>query len=66
MAKTVEQIIDDLGGAAAIARAVPVVKEGAIRVWKHRKIIPRAAWPDLIEAFPDQLSLEVLRQAEAA
>lgn len=65
MTKTVEQIIDELGGARAIAERTPA-KIGAIRLWKHRHTIPRTAWPDLIRAFPDKLTLDDLLMAEGA
>lgn len=60
---TVADIIDSRGAKTIGDRTgIPV---GRIRVWKHRQRIPRSAWPDLIEAFPD-LTLEALKQAEAA
>jgi len=65
MSKTAAEIIVDLGGPKAIAESTPH-KEGTIWVWKHRGKIPRTAWPDLIEAFPKKVSLDDLRQTEAA
>lgn len=41
------------------------LKPATVRMWKFRKRIPRTAWPELIEVFPD-LSVEVLKAAEAA
>lgn len=37
---------------------------GAVRVWKHRNKFPRDAWPDLILAFPRELTLERLIKTE--
>ncbi len=64
MSKTVSQIIEDLGGPTAIAEAT-TISDGAVRQWKFKDRIPRRAWPDLIEAFPNVISLEVLRSVEA-
>lgn len=38
--------------------------DGAVRLWKHRNNIPREAWPDLLKAFPDELSLDDLLRIE--
>ena len=37
---------------------------GAVRVWKHRNRFPREAWPDLLMAFPEELTLARLMQTE--
>lgn len=63
MKKSVAQIIDDLGGPAAVSQVLPIT-DGAVRLWRHRKRIPRTAWPDLIQNFPDKVSLDDLRAAE--
>jgi hypothetical protein len=63
MAKTHVQIIDSLGASAMAAKLS--LKPATVRMWKFRKRIPRTAWPELIEVFPD-LSVEVLKAAEAA
>lgn len=48
-----------------IAEVLPIT-DGAVRLWKHRKIIPRTAWPDLIEKFPGKVSMDDLRSTELA
>ncbi|MDR3514058.1 MAG: hypothetical protein P4L73_20675 [Caulobacteraceae bacterium] len=62
MAETAATIIDEKGGPSVVARAIRK-RGGAVRAWKHRNSIPRGAWPDLIEAFPD-LTLERLKATE--
>lgn len=64
MSEQAGQIIDELGGAAAISRATKYT-DGAVRQWKFKNRIPRNAWPDLVDAFP-AISLERLRATEAA
>jgi hypothetical protein len=44
--------IDQKGGPAAVARATGH-KAGAVALWRHRNKLPRTAWPEIIEAFPD-------------
>jgi hypothetical protein len=56
-------IINSLGGPAKIAEVTPH-KAGTVSLWKHRGIIPRRAWPDLIDAFPGKVSMSALRAAE--
>jgi hypothetical protein len=56
--------IDKKGGPAAVANATGH-KPGAVALWKHRKKLPRAAWPEILEAYPDT-SLSDLRAIEAA
>ena len=46
------EIIDENGGAAAFALRVGR-SAGAVRLWKHRNLIPRDAWPEIIQAFPE-------------
>jgi len=38
---------------------------GAIRMWKHRGIIAREFWPDIMSAFPE-IGLRDLLEMEAA
>lgn len=64
MTSTHLMIIEDKGGASAIAAALNV-KPARVRMWKLRKRLPRSIWPELIEAYPD-LSVEQLKEAEAA
>ena len=62
MVKTPSQIIEEKGGASVFAKAVGV-EPGVVRLWKYRSTIPRRAWPDILEAFPD-ITLDVLRSSE--
>lgn len=53
-------------------KGVPAIRlatgrsEGAVRVWKHRNRFPRDVWPELASAFPEELTLDVLRLIEFA
>lgn len=58
------QLIHTLGGPHSVARQIGK-RPGAVRMWVQRDLIPRTAWPDLIDAFPD-LTLEKLKLLEAA
>lgn len=58
------EIIEGLGGATAVAQATGY-EPNAVRQWKHRKRLPRKAWPDLIAAFPG-VTMDVLLKAERA
>lgn len=64
MANTVPEFIDDRGGPTKVAAAIGY-KPGAIHLWRHRKKVPRTAWPDLLDAFPD-LTIDDLKALEAA
>ncbi|MGH1574333.1 carph-isopro domain-containing protein [Methylobacterium sp. P31] len=64
MSDTAAQIIDDKGGPTAVAAKVGRTP-GAVRVWKHRDVFPREAWPEILEAFPD-ITLDQLRELEKA
>lgn len=64
-ASPISDLIDGLGGAAAIAEATGNIKANAVRQWKAKRVIPRRAWPDLIRAFPDRVTLEALSATEA-
>jgi hypothetical protein len=58
------QIIESHGGSKALADALgktPV----AVRVWKSRNRIPRAAWPEMLARFPD-LTMDALLATERA
>lgn len=63
MINSAHQLIEDKG-VSAIAEATRR-EPGAVRVWKHRNRIPRDAWPELMDAFPD-VTLDVLRRLEEA
>ena len=58
-----DAFIDTYGGAETLAGllGIPV---GTVRVWKTRKSIPRARWPDLLEKVPG-VTLEALKRTEA-
>lgn len=66
------EFIDARGGPAAMQRAInekapadKQVKSGSISLWRHRNKIPRTAWPEILDAYPD-VSLDDLRAVEAA
>lgn len=59
-----EKLIAELGGPTKVAAALQE-KAGTVRMWKLRKRVPRTAWPDLIDAFPD-LTLDDLKATERA
>jgi hypothetical protein len=59
---THSEIVGTLG-AKAIADRIGV-PAGRVRVWKARKVIPRSAWAELIDAFPT-VTLELLKAGEA-
>lgn len=63
MSKSVSEIITALGGPKKVATAIRH-NENAVSVWKHRAVIPRRWWPDLIDAFPETIDLETLRATE--
>lgn len=44
--------IDAKGGPASVARSTGY-KPGAVALWRHRNKLPRSAWPEILEAFPD-------------
>ena len=56
------QIIEKHGGPKALADALGKTAV-AIRVWKSRNRIPRAAWPDIMSRFPE-VTMEVLLATE--
>lgn len=62
MTQSAADEIDAHGGPAKFAEAIGQTP-GVVRAWKHRGIIPRSAWPEIIEAFPD-LTLARLKQLE--
>ncbi len=57
------QFIDDRGGPAEIARRTGY-KPGAVALWRHRKKVPRTAWPEIIGA--ELATLDELKAIEAA
>jgi len=59
------KFIDErLGGTGQVARAVGR-GPNAVRMWIHRRRIPRAVWPDILKAYP-KVKLDELRAVEAA
>ena len=60
---THRDIIREAGGTRAIAEKLNMRPE-TVQMWRHRRRIPRTAWPELIEQFPD-ITLEALKAAEA-
>ena len=61
---TVTQIIESLGGSKVLADSLGKTP-AAVRVWKSRNRIPRAAWPDIISRYPD-VTMDVLLKSERA
>lgn len=51
-------------GAKVIADAIGV-PAGRVRVWKARGVIPRSAWAEMIDAFPD-ITLDLLKAGAPA
>jgi hypothetical protein len=49
-------------GAKVIADRLGV-PAGRVRVWKSRGVIPKSAWAELIDAFPD-ITLDTLKAGE--
>jgi hypothetical protein len=64
MAMTPIEFIDERGGPTAIAKATGY-KAGSVHLWRHRNKIPRAAWPEIVEAFPD-VTIGFLKELEAS
>lgn len=64
MDKSPSDLIDELGGPHRVARKLGI-EPGTVRMWKVRNCIPRKAWPEILEAFPDT-TLRDLKQTEAA
>jgi hypothetical protein len=64
MQETAAELIERKGGAASFARAIGH-EASAVRMMKHRNKLPRAAWPEILEAFPD-VSIADLKAIESA
>ena len=58
-----DAFFDAHGGVDAVAAALKV-PVGTVRVWKTRKAIPRARWPEVLEHFPD-VTMAKLKELEA-
>lgn len=55
-------IRDKLGGDEAAAQKLER-SLGAVRMWAHRKAIPRPIWPEIIDAYPN-VTLDDLKALE--
>lgn len=71
MAQDATDFIDSRGGPAKIAEAFsglqpPAIHHnaGAVAVWRHRNKLPRKAWPEILEAYPD-VTMAELKAIEA-
>lgn len=58
-----KEFIDKRGGPHAMARSMHIDPR-TVRMWKVRNRLPRKAWPEIIETFPD-VTLDQLRAVEA-
>lgn len=45
-------IIDQLGKPAEVAAKIGV-EAVVVRMWKHRNKVPRTAWPEILQAYPE-------------
>lgn len=63
MFTTAIQFIDENGGSTVVARATGKSR-GAVEQWRHKNKLPRANWPEILEAFPS-LTMEDLKLIEA-
>lgn len=54
----------DLGGAQVVAKKLGR-KPSAVRMWVHRNVLPRSAWPELLEAY-GHLKMKDLKAVEQA
>jgi hypothetical protein len=43
-------INEKLGGTEAVAERLSK-SEGAVRMWAHRKRVPRAVWPEILSSY---------------
>lgn len=58
--KTHSDIVAGKGASEIAAKlGVPAIN---VRMWKKRNVIPRSAWAELIEAYPD-ITLDLLKAA---
>lgn len=57
-------IVEKLGGTEAAAARLKK-SEGAVRMWAHRKRVPRPVWPEILEAYHN-VTLGDLRALEEA
>lgn len=64
MSNPVALLIDAQGGTQTFAEKVGRTPNN-VRVWRHRGVLPRDAWPEVLEAFPD-VTLDALKATERA
>jgi hypothetical protein len=57
-------ILEKLGGTEAAALRLKR-SEGAIRMWAHRKRVPRPIWPEILDAY-HSVTLGDLKELEAS
>ena len=58
-----KSLIIELGDYARLADKIGMSRT-AVANWKHRNVIPRTSWPEMIERFPRMVTLAKLRQTE--
>lgn len=58
-------LIVELGDYADLATRIGV-SASATANWKHRNVIPRTAWPEILTAFPRKVTLARLLETERA
>lgn len=58
------EFIKDRGGPHAMARKLGREDPRPVAMWSTRNRIPRKAWPDIIDAYPE-VTLDELRALEA-
>lgn len=60
-----KSLIIELGDYVAVAQKIGVTVSQTAN-WKHRNIIPRKVWPDLLEKFPRKVTMARLKATETA
>jgi hypothetical protein len=56
-------INDKLGGTETASERLKK-SPGAIRMWAHRKVLPRSVWPEILSAYEGVVTLADLRALE--
>lgn len=65
MANQPRAFIDDrLGGTDTVSEKIQRTPS-AVRMWVHRRTVPRSIWPELLEAYPD-LTIDELKAVNTA
>lgn len=57
-------IKEKLGGTEAVAVRLRT-SPGAVRMWAHRKVIPRSVWPEILSSYED-ITIGDLKAVEEA